>query len=140
MSLFTFSSMIRLMNGKCVLFLITLIEGPNLTLSWQRPLSYRNQTIDLLLRKSVDWFLYDNGLSQETVKIKVVHVGSVQRKVLSFRHFQIIIERLKLQINACLISAYVSYICSDTTMMDIIFWDFFILYLANFKAFNTVLT
>ena len=69
----------------------------------------------------MDWFLYDSGLRQETVKIKIVHVGSVQRKVLSFRHFQIIIERLKLQINACLISAYVSYISSDTTMMDIIF-------------------
>ena len=69
----------------------------------------------------MDWFLYDSGLRQETVKIKIVRVGSVQRKVLSFRHFQIIIERLKLQINACLISAYISYICSDATMMDIIF-------------------
>ena len=31
--------------------------------SWQklRPLSYRNQSIDLF-RKSMDWFLYDNGL------------------------------------------------------------------------------
>ena len=38
-----------------------------LTLSWQRPLSYRNQSIDLL-RKSMDWFLYDNGLRHERVK------------------------------------------------------------------------
>ena len=38
-----------------------------LTLSWQRPLSYRNQTIHLL-PKSVDWFLYDNGLRHERVK------------------------------------------------------------------------
>ena len=37
-----------------------------LTLSWRRPLSYRNQSIDLL-RKSVDWFLYDNGLRDERV-------------------------------------------------------------------------
>ena len=35
-----------------------------LTLSWRRPLSYRNQSTDLL-RKSVDWFLYDNGLRHE---------------------------------------------------------------------------
>ena len=37
-----------------------------LTLSWQGPLSYRNQSIDLL-RKSMDWFLYDNGLRHERV-------------------------------------------------------------------------
>ena len=36
-------------------------------LSWWRPLSYRNQSIDLL-RKSMDWFLYDNGLRHERVK------------------------------------------------------------------------
>ena len=30
------------------------------------PLSYRNQSIDLLC-KSVDWFLYDNGLHHERV-------------------------------------------------------------------------
>ena len=39
-----------------------------LTLSWRRPLSYRNQSIDLL-RKSVDWFLYDNGLHHEKLKL-----------------------------------------------------------------------
>ena len=33
-----------------------------LTLSWQRPLSYRNQSIDLL------WFLYYNGTRHERVK------------------------------------------------------------------------
>ena len=38
-----------------------------LTLSWRRPLSYRNQSIDLLC-KSMDWFLYDNGLRYERVK------------------------------------------------------------------------
>ena len=35
-------------------------------LSWRRPLSYRHQSIDLL-RKSMDWFLYDNGLRLERV-------------------------------------------------------------------------
>ena len=38
-----------------------------LTFSWQRPVSYRNQSIDLLC-KSTDWFLYDNGLRHERVK------------------------------------------------------------------------
>ena len=38
----------------------------HLTLSWRRPLSYRNQSIDLR-SKSVDWFLYDNGLHHERV-------------------------------------------------------------------------
>ena len=33
------------------------------------PLSYRNQSIDLL-GKSADWFLYDNGLRHERVKAK----------------------------------------------------------------------
>ena len=37
-----------------------------LTLSWRRSLSYRNQSIDLQ-SKSVDWFLYDNGLRHERV-------------------------------------------------------------------------
>ena len=37
------------------------------TLSWQRPLSYRNQSLDLPC-KSMDWFLYDNGLRNERVK------------------------------------------------------------------------
>ena len=38
-----------------------------LTLSWRRPLSYRNQSIDLQ-SKSMDWFLYDRGLRHERVK------------------------------------------------------------------------
>ena len=38
----------------------------SLTLSQRRPLSYRNQSIDLL-RKSTDWFLYDNGLRHERI-------------------------------------------------------------------------
>ena len=46
---------------------IILCLWVTLTLPWQRPLSYRNQSIDLL-RKSLDWFLYDNGLRHERVK------------------------------------------------------------------------
>ena len=37
-----------------------------LTLSWRRPLSCRNQSIDLL-GKSMDWFLFDNDLRHERV-------------------------------------------------------------------------
>ena len=36
-----------------------------------RPLPHRNQSIDLL-HKSMDWFLYDNGLRLERVKIDPV--------------------------------------------------------------------
>ena len=39
-----------------------------LTLSWRRPISYRNQSIDLR-SKSMDWFLYDIGLRHERVNI-----------------------------------------------------------------------
>ena len=38
-----------------------------LTLSWRRPLSYRNQPIDLQ-SKLMNWFLYDNGVRHERVK------------------------------------------------------------------------
>ena len=38
-----------------------------LTLSYRRPLSYRNQSTDLR-SKSIDWFLYDIGLRHERVK------------------------------------------------------------------------
>ena len=38
-----------------------------LALSWQRSLSYRNQSIDLQ-SQSVDWFLYDRDLRHERVK------------------------------------------------------------------------
>ena len=42
-----------------------------LTLSRRRPLSYRNQSIDLLC-KSMDWFLYDNGLRHERVNFNSI--------------------------------------------------------------------
>ena len=38
----------------------------HLTLSRWRPLSYRNQSIDLQ-SKSMDWFLYDNGFGRERI-------------------------------------------------------------------------
>ena len=50
--------------GKCHLL---ISSNENLTPSWRRPLSYRNQSIDWQ-SKSTDWFLYDNGLRHERVK------------------------------------------------------------------------
>ena len=47
-------------------FKTTPLQKPLLTLSWRRPLSYRNQSIDLR-SESRDWFLYDNGLGHERV-------------------------------------------------------------------------
>ena len=49
-----------------MLMRFTPLQNGCLTLSWRRPLSYRNQSIDLLC-KSMDWFLYDNGLHHERV-------------------------------------------------------------------------
>ena len=46
--------------------LIWNVDLRTLTLSRRRPLSYRNQSIDLLC-KSMDWFLYDNGPRHEGV-------------------------------------------------------------------------
>ena len=49
---------------------ICTVAGLLWTLSWRRPLSYRNQSIDLR-SKSMDWFLCDNGLRHEMVKVFV---------------------------------------------------------------------
>ena len=52
-----------------ILFSISLVE--TLTLSWRRPLSYRNQSIDLQ-SKSMDWFLYGNSLRHEWVNMEAL--------------------------------------------------------------------
>ena len=52
-----------LQSHPCILKTLTL------TPSWRRQLSYRTQSIDLL-RKSMDWFLYENGCRHERVKDK----------------------------------------------------------------------
>ena len=54
-----------------------------LTLSWRRPLLYRNQSIDVQ-SKSMDWFLYDNGLRHERVKNLF---WSLERFLISFDKF-----------------------------------------------------
>ena len=51
-----------------------------LGLSWQRPLSYRNQFIDLR-SKPTDWFLYHSGLRHERVKILMTFIRiTIQNK------------------------------------------------------------
>ena len=58
-----------------------------LTLSWRTPLSYRNQFINLLC-KSIGWFLYDNGLRHERVKVKAFVHGFLQTKpTYSFKYW-----------------------------------------------------
>ena len=59
--------------------LVTPVENISLTLSRRRPLSYRNQSIDLL-RKSMDWFLYDNGLRHERVNGYIIFHFSLRRQ------------------------------------------------------------
>ena len=52
-----------------------------LILSSRRPLSNRNQSIDLLC-KSLDWFLYDNGLRHERVNDLLVAIQNNLRSLL----------------------------------------------------------
>ena len=62
--LLSYTPLTQRFSGICRVFR----EG-TLTFSWRRPLSYRNQSIDLG-SKSMDWFLYDNGIRHERVKLK----------------------------------------------------------------------
>ena len=64
-----------------------------LTLSWRRLSWYRNQSIDFL-RKSMDWFLYDNGLRH-------VKMGKKWRKILS-PTFYLKFKNINLFFNWCL--------------------------------------
>ena len=53
--------------GKSRSFLLKLLPvfRTHLTLSWRRPLSYRNQSTE----NPMDWFLYDNGHRHERVNL-----------------------------------------------------------------------
>ena len=69
MALFSLVASTLLKNVTWVLVIATIPKLKNwLTLSWRRSLSNRNQSIDLP-SKSMDWFLYDNGLRHERVKV-----------------------------------------------------------------------
>ena len=85
--------------------ILTQWEKSNLTMSYwsylciifdyfnsfmTRLLSYRNQSTDLL-RKSMDWFLYENGLRHERVnylRLKIILTGiSFTRETFLGSHF-----------------------------------------------------
>ena len=58
-----------------------------LSLSWRWPLSYKSQSIDLLC-KSMDWFLYDNGLRHERVNVRSSHQRWFTKKKLFLKILQ----------------------------------------------------
>ena len=58
-----------------------------LTLSWRRPIRYRNQSIDLLC-KSMDWCLYDDGLRHERVKTAREKTQYSSKSFFRLTHFQ----------------------------------------------------
>ena len=62
-SLFFMKMFIKLNRQDEILLLPLCVP---LILSWRRPLSCRNHSIDLR-SKSMEWFLYDNGLRHERV-------------------------------------------------------------------------
>ena len=68
-----------------------------LTLSRRRPLSYRNQSTDLR-SKSMDWFLYDNGLRLESVQQKIFIVSNwlshVQQMIFTFSEWFYIQQKI----------------------------------------------
>ena len=74
-------------------------------LSWRRPLSYRKQSIDLR-SKSVDWFLYDNGLRHKRVK-QVIKQCIKYARTRVFSHFFFLCN----------------LICEKTSERNPIFWQ-----------------
>ena len=60
-----------MLEGVSVIFIDKTDPTDLLTLSWRSPLSYRNQSTDLR-NKSMDWFLYHNGLRHKRVKGRTV--------------------------------------------------------------------
>ena len=72
-----------------------------LTLSRWRPISYRNQSIDLQ-SKSMDWFLYDIGLHRERINIiKCFCLKFVINKIFTMTvnyHLRILIWKMNSQV------------------------------------------
>ena len=73
-----------------------------LTLSWRRPLSYRNQSIDLR-SKSMDWFLYHNGLRHERVKSQ----STCPFQIKTLKMFQYTIRKRAISVLDCNIVVYI---------------------------------
>ena len=64
-------------------FLLT--QSIYLTLSWWRPISYRNLSTGLR-SKSMDWFLYDIGLRPERVKLKMMIIFFQKIRFICFNY------------------------------------------------------
>ena len=107
---------------------------PPLILSWQRSLSYRNQSIDLL-SQSMDWFVvYDGDFRHERVKVACV----VKLKFMEwfFYNLVIVIKLYKLRylnIDKVLLFSRKQVIClknwkvwraPTTTKFNIFWWNF----------------
>ena len=77
-------------NGqvRCCYFARCFLCVWQLTLSWQRPRSYRNQSIDLQ-SKSRDWFLYHRDLRYERVNAATFEVNMInQSQDITKKQFQ----------------------------------------------------
>ena len=100
----------------------------HLTLSWRRLLSYRNQSIDLL-RKSVDWFLYDNSLRYERVNLqrrhnisKLIWCNVILWRVIHHRFtmkmcHRFIIQIKSIKLKSCRISSTLHKKCPNTELI-----------------------
>ena len=75
-----------------------------LTLSRRRPLSYRNQCIDLRI-KSMDWFLYENSLCHKRVKniLQIVTNAFLGNVCLSFLINEITLLILPKTVSICIL-------------------------------------
>ena len=62
------------------------MKSSRLPLSWLRSLSNRNQPINLL-RKSMDWFLYERKLGHKSVKLQMFKGQTSQSKFNRPRNF-----------------------------------------------------
>ena len=81
-------------------------EHRHLILSWRRPISYKNQSTDLLC-KSMDWFLYDIGFRHKKVnwyprvKHQVVKRNQITNRFLKIRNALLVAyDRIIFQLNS----------------------------------------
>ena len=70
-------------------FEVSYFAWIRLTLSWWRPLLYRNQSIDLFC-KSVDCFLYDNGFRHELLNIR----SKIWKWSLNNAEYQVVLKKM----------------------------------------------
>ena len=98
---------------KLILLLVSLLlTMSNLTLSWRRSLSYRNQSIDLLC-KSVDWFLHDIGLHHERVNEIIRHFTEKKFSEETFDYLPISCKSTKITL-----TKYLVFLRSRKVLLD----------------------